>query len=279
MRREGRAVSGQRQAEGLGQAIHRVGGEHARARAAGRAGRALDDLDVLVAHAIIRGRHHRVDEIERLNLAGQHDLAGFHRPAGDEDGGDVQPHRSHQHARRDLVAIGDADHRIGAVRVHHVLDGVGDQLARRERIEHSVMAHSDAVVDSDGVELLGDPAGAFDLARHELAEVLQMDMARHELREGVHDGDDRLAEIAVLHAGGAPEAARSRHVAAVGGGARAIGWHPCTSDWAGGQFVPAAHGLSLSHGPKAEPNQGYCAKGRVASPSPSGHFPERSAAS
>ena len=41
---ERRAVARQRQAERLGQAVHRVGGEHARARAAGRAGRALDDL-------------------------------------------------------------------------------------------------------------------------------------------------------------------------------------------------------------------------------------------
>ncbi len=37
-----RAVAGQRQAERLGEAVHRVGGEHPRARAACRAGRALD---------------------------------------------------------------------------------------------------------------------------------------------------------------------------------------------------------------------------------------------
>ena len=45
------------------------------------------------------------------------------------------------------------------------------------------MAHRDAVVDRDGVELLGDAAGLLDLARHQLAEVLQMDVARHELGE------------------------------------------------------------------------------------------------
>ena len=37
-----RAVAGQRQAERFGQAVHRVRGEHARARTAGRAGRAFD---------------------------------------------------------------------------------------------------------------------------------------------------------------------------------------------------------------------------------------------
>jgi hypothetical protein len=90
-----------------------------------------------------------------------------------------------------------------------------------QRIEHAVMAHGDAVVDGDGVEFLGDAAGLLDLARDQLAEVLQMHVARHELGEGVDHRDDRLAEILVLHAGGAPEAASAGHVAAVGGGAGA----------------------------------------------------------
>ena len=87
------------------------------------------------------------------------------------------------------------------------------------------MAHRDAVVDRDGVELLGDAARRLDLARDQLAEVLQVHVAGHELGEGIGDRDDRLAEIAVLHAGGAPKAAGAGHVAAVGGGAGAIGGH------------------------------------------------------
>ena len=72
---------------------------------------------------------------------------------------------------------------------------------------------------------LATPPAALDLARHQLAEVLQVDVAGHELGERVGDGDDRLAEIAVLHPGGAPQAARAGHVAAVGGGSGAIGGH------------------------------------------------------
>ena len=106
---------------------------------------------------------------------------------------------------------------------------VGDELARGQAVEHAVMAHGDAVVDGDGVELLGDAAGRLDLARDELAEVFQMDMARHELREGIGDGDDRLAEVAVLHAGGAPEAARAGHVASMRRRAGAIGRHRLVS--------------------------------------------------
>ena len=66
---------------------------------------------------------------------------------------------------------------------------------------------------------LADAAGRGDLARHQLAEVLQVDVAGHELGEGVGDGDDRLAEVGVGHAGGAPQGAGAGHVAAVGGGA------------------------------------------------------------
>ncbi len=62
--------------------------------------------------------------------------------------------------------------------VDHVFDAVGDELARRQAVEHAVVAHGDAVVDRDGVELLGDAARLLDLARHQLAEILEMDMAR-----------------------------------------------------------------------------------------------------
>ena len=81
------------------------------------------------------------------------------------------------------------------------------------------MAHGDAVIDRDGVEFLGHTARRLDLARHQLPHVLQMHMARHELGEGIHHGDDRLAEVAILHAGGAPQRAGAGHVAAVGGSA------------------------------------------------------------
>ena len=87
------------------------------------------------------------------------------------------------------------------------------------------MAHGDAVIDRDGVELLGDAAGLFDFARDELAEILQMHVAGHELGERIDHGNDRLAKILVLHAGGAPEAAGARHVAAVGRGSGAVGGH------------------------------------------------------
>ena len=86
MGREHRAVAGQRQAERLGQAVHRIGREHAGARAAGRTGRALDHLDIGVADGGVGRSDHGVDQVDRTDLALDIDLAGFHRAAGDEHG-------------------------------------------------------------------------------------------------------------------------------------------------------------------------------------------------
>ena len=135
--------------------------------------------------------------------------AALHRAAGDEHGRDVQPQRGHQHAGGDLVAVGDADQRVGAVRLDHVLDRVGDQVARRQRVEHPAVAHRDAVVDGDRVELAGDPAGRVDRLGHDPADRLQVGVAGDELGEAVGHRDDRLAEVLSGDAGG-HAAARAR---------------------------------------------------------------------
>ena len=87
------------------------------------------------------------------------------------------------------------------------------------------MGHGDPVVDRDGVKLLGDATGRLDFTGHHLAQILKMDVTRHELREAVDHRDNGLAEVAVLHAGCAPEGAGAGHVAAVGGGAGTVLGH------------------------------------------------------
>ncbi len=161
VRRHHRAVARQRKAQRFGQAVHRIGGEHARTRAAGRAGRALDFGHVGVRHLVIRRHHHGVDQVELLEGDGMGggvglvDLASLHGAARNKHHGNVQPHGRHQHAGRDFVAVGDTHHGIGAVRVDHVFDRVRNDVAAGQRIQHAVVAHGDAVIHGDGVELLG----------------------------------------------------------------------------------------------------------------------------
>jgi hypothetical protein len=91
----------------------------------------------------------------------------------------------------------------------------GDQVTRRQRIKHAVVPHGNAVINGDGIEFLGDTAGGLDFASDQLSYILEMHVPRNELGERIDDGNDRLAEISVLHASGAPESARARHVAAM----------------------------------------------------------------
>ena len=152
--RQDRSVARKGQPDGLGQAVHRIGGEHARAAAAAGTGTGLDLRHLIVRQGGVGGQDHRVDQVQ---FAVSHD-AGFHRSSGDEDRRDVEAHRGHQHAGRDLVTVADADHGVGFVGVHHILHAVGDDFPGGERIEHAVMPHRDAVINGDGVEFGGKAA-------------------------------------------------------------------------------------------------------------------------
>src|SRR5690606_28811390 len=209
------AVAGQRQTQRFHQAVHGVGGEHARAAAAGGTGAALVFGNRLVGAGVVGGSDHRIHQVQAV--VGQLGLARFHRATGDEHHRDVQAQGGHQHAGGDLVAVGDADNGIGAVGVDHVFDRVGDDFPAGQGIQHAVVTHGDTVIHRDGVEFLGHAAGLFDLPSDQLAHVLQVYVARHELGEGVGNGDDRLLEVFILHAGRAPQGTGAGHVAAVGG--------------------------------------------------------------
>ncbi len=173
--------------------------------------------------AVISRNDHGVDQVQFV--FGQFGFAGLHRAAGDEYRGYIQAHGGVEHSRRDLVAIGNADHGVGAVRVDHVLHRVGNDVARGQAVEHAVVAHGDTVINRDGVELLGNAAGGLDLTRHQLAHVLQVHMAGYELGERIDHGDDGLLEIAVFHSGCAPQGAGTGHIAAEGRCFRAVVRH------------------------------------------------------
>src|SRR4028118_68499 len=101
--------------------------------------------------------------------------------------------------------------------VDHVLDRIGDDLARGQTVEHPVMTHGDAIIHGDGVEFLGDTTGSFNLTAYQLTQILQMNVSGYELGKGVGDGNDWLLEIRCVHSRGAPESTGTSHIASVGG--------------------------------------------------------------
>ena len=147
-----RAVAGQGHAQGFAQAVHAVGGEHAGTRAAGGAGVVFDLLQPLSSHLACFVCAHAFkygDQVDDLSICC---FPGSHWSARDEDGGDVNAHRGHQHAGNDFVAVGDADHAVKLWASIIVSTQVGDQFAGGQGIFHAGVAHGDTVIDGDGVE-------------------------------------------------------------------------------------------------------------------------------
>src|SRR5262249_12593450 len=162
-----------------------------------RTGQVLQLLEPLGPDAArVEGAHALEDAGQVEGLAGGA-AAGLHGAAGHEDGGDVEPRGGHQHARRDLVAVGDADHAVEAVGRDHGLHAVGDQLSGGQGELHAVVAHGDAVVHPDGVELEGHAAGVAHRLLHHRPELLQVDVAGHDVHVGVDDGHEGLPHVRV----------------------------------------------------------------------------------
>ena len=216
MRRERCAISRKRKPEGLCKAVHRVCREHSRARATRGTCIVFDLGELVIADGLIDGVADGIDEIDAVVDYALDGFTGFHWSTRHKDDGNVEPHRRHEHAGRDLVTVGDAQERIGAVGVDHVLDAVGDHVSAREGVEHSLVPHRDAVVDRDGIEFLRHSPGLANRFGDHVANVFEVHMARNELRVGVRDRDDRLAKIIRAHAGRAPQGACAGHVASMG---------------------------------------------------------------
>ena len=218
MSRQQRAVARKRHAQRFGQTVHRVRGKHARARATGWARRAFQLGNVIIRAIVVSSTNDGGHEVCFQLTIGQNGLTRFHRAARNKDRRDVQTHRRHQHARRDLVTVRDTDQRVRTMGVGHIFHRVSDDFTGRQGIEHAVMPHSDTVIDRDGVHFLGNTACLLDFARNQLAEVFEVHVARDEFRERVHNRHNRLSKVTILHTGCTPQRAGGGHAAAKGCG-------------------------------------------------------------
>ena len=118
-----------------------------------------------------------------LRLAVLSGNAGLHRASRDKYRRDIEPHRSHQHSRGNLVAIADAYHGIGLVGIYHIFHAVGNDVAGRQGIEHSVVAHCNAIVHCNRIEFSGIAAERLDFRLHNLSDFVEMCVAGHKLGE------------------------------------------------------------------------------------------------
>ena len=124
------SVARQGEPQGLGQAVHRIGGKHSGTRTASGAGPTFDFLDICIAATAVCTHDHGVDQIYSLAV----EITGFHRASGYKNRRNIQTHSSHQHARSDFVTITDTKQSVYLMGVGHVFHTVGDDFPRRKRV-------------------------------------------------------------------------------------------------------------------------------------------------
>ena len=204
-------VTGQRHSEHLGQTVHRICRKHARTASARRTGRTLDPRKLLVTDSRIGTLDHGVYQVPVAAVG----MSSLHRAARHEHRRDIEPHGRHQHSGSYLVTVRYADHRIDTVCIAHVFDTVGNHLARRQRIEHTIVTHSDTVIDGYGIEFGGETAFCLDPRLDLLSDLVKMRMTGHKLRERIDNGYHRFTHLIVLHAVCPPQCTGSGHLSAL----------------------------------------------------------------
>ena len=176
MRGDDRAVAREREAQGLRETVHRVGGEHPRAGAAAGAGGVLQ-RDILLLGDLTGGEH--TVSLGAGGLVGLTAIelhAALHGAAGQEDAGNVQTGGSHQHTGNNLVAASQQHQTVKQVDLGHGFDGVGDQLTGGHNEVHAVMSLAHTVAAADHAELDGSAASPVDAVLHPSSVVKPMDL-------------------------------------------------------------------------------------------------------
>ena len=189
------AVARKRHADGLRKAVHGVCGVHAGAGTAGGAG-----VLFIIAHAgfIERARMvgaHGFEHVAEAGAAAVLEAAREHRPAGTEDGGNVDARCGHEKAGHIFIAVGDHDEPVKLVSDGHSLRGIGDEVARDERILHADVPHCDAVAHGDGGEEHRRAAGRAHTGLDRFRDFVKVHVAGDDLVEGGHHADERAADL------------------------------------------------------------------------------------
>ena len=194
--RRDRAVAGEREAEDLGEAVHRVRGEHPRTGPAGRTGVVLEIKE-------LRGRDPaRAQAAHALRDVGVGDLAaleapGEHRAAAHDDRGDVEACGGHQQTGDVLVAGRNEHQAVEGVRDRHRLGRVRDQFARDERVLHADVPHGEAVADRDRGKHYRNASSEGYALLHRVHDLVEVRVARNDVVLRAHDADERTADFVV----------------------------------------------------------------------------------
>jgi len=209
-----RPIARQAEAEGLGYAVHGIGGVHSGAGAAAGTGAIFDGVQFLLGNLPGFDLSHALEDADEVDgLA--FELARQHGAAADEDGGDVQAQGGHEHPGDDLVTVGDHHQGVEGVGHGHGFDGIGDEFPGSQRVFHPCVPHGDPVANPDGRKLHRRPAGEPNPRLDVVGDDPQVDVARDDFVGGVDDADDRPPDLFVRISHGLEQGAVGRPLQAL----------------------------------------------------------------
>lgn len=179
-----------------------VGGVHATASTTARA-RVPNDIETLLLVDLAR------DELSvclesrnnvQLAVARRLSAASSNGTTVDHQTGPVDTSHGHDDTRHVLVATRDGNVRIVPLSTHDRLNRVGNQVARLQRVAHTLGAHADTITDTNGVELHAVKASTLHTLLDLVVELHQVHVARVSRVPDAADADLGLVQIGVLHA-------------------------------------------------------------------------------
>ena len=124
-------------------------------------------------------------------------VAGHHRAARTEDGGQVQARGGDEHSGHDFVAVGNHHKGVKLVGLCDALNAVGDKLAGDERVLHSLVAHRDSVANADGREFYRGAACHADSGLDGFGDFVQLKVAGNYFVFGAANADQRAVKLFV----------------------------------------------------------------------------------
>ena len=190
------AVARQPKADGLGETVHRIGGEHPGTGTAAGAGVVFEFGQFFQAHGLTLHPADPFENTDQMHVLAA-ETAGEHGTAAHHDGRDIDPQHGHEHARRHLVAVGNHHQGVKGMGHGHDLHRIGNDLAAGQGILHALVVHGQAIADPDGPEGDGGASGDADPGFHRFQNLVKMDMTGDDLVVGVRNADQGPADLLV----------------------------------------------------------------------------------
>ena len=123
--------------------------------------------------------------------------SGEHRASGEENSRDIGAGSCHQHTGHNLIAGANADETVEPVCLCHQFDRIGNILPRGQGIPHPLMAHCNAVTDTDDAEFEWHSTGSSDTFTDFLRKLSQVNVSRYDGIECVCYTDERQLHLMV----------------------------------------------------------------------------------